>query len=385
MGPDGSGRRALAAPLYGTLTSPVWAGDSSQIVYGEMESFATGGIAIRGAGQIVRQDISSGKTETLMWVPALGMVMDSFGPGRLILDSSALRANLLETVTGGDAGATAHRWRTRGSSIDRQPAFSPDGQWVIFSSNRSGNLDLWKLSIATGAVRRITEDAADDWDPAFMPDGRNIVWSSSRNGHFEIWIGAADGTGARQLTNDGLDAENPTATPDGRLIVYNSSNPAHSGLWTIRPDGSDATRLVPGVWSTPEVSPDGRWVAFRSQSEPRTVRVASLADGKVLPQAAVLPGANAAGRPRWLPGGRRLAFTGTDASGAIGVFAQDFDPGRDTTATRAALSTFDRDLPIESFGISPDGTRIVYAAGEDVSTLLLAEGVPGILPPPRPR
>jgi Tol biopolymer transport system component len=218
-----------------------------------------------------------------------------------------------------------------------------------------------------------------------MPDGRSIIWSSSRSGHFEIWIGAADGTGARQLTNDGVDAENPTATPDGRRIIYNSSNPAHSGLWTIGPDGSGATRIVPGVWSTPEVSPDGRWVAFRSQREPRILSVASLADGRILPQTIILPGGNANGRPRWLPDGRRLAFVGSDAAGAVGVFTQAFDPGRDTTASRVALSPFDNALSLESFGISPDGTRIMYSGAEDVSTLLLAEGVPGILPPRRPQ
>jgi len=386
IAPDGAGRRVLAAPPpYGTLTSPVWNGDGTHLVYGELESYATGGIAIGGAGRILRQDVASGKTETLLWAPTLGVVIDTFGPGRLLVESAARRSNLLEATLGRDADGPAHRWRTRGNSIDRQPAFSPDGQWVIFSSNRSGNLDLWKLSIATGAVRRVTEDAADDWDPAFMPDGRSIIWSSSRSGHFEIWIGAADGTGSRQLTNDGADAENPTATPDGRLIVYNSSNPAHSGLWTIGPDGSGATRIVPGVWSTPEVSPDGGWVAFRSQRAPRILSVASLADGRVLPQTIILPGSSSNGRPRWLPDGRRLAFVGSDAAGAVGVFTQAFDPGRDTTASRVALSPFDNDLSIESFGISPDGTRIMYSGAEDVSTLLLAEGVPGILPPRRPQ
>jgi len=385
LAPDGTGRRVLAVPPpYGTLTSPAWVGDGKHLVYGELESFATGGGAVGGSGRIIRREIASGRTETLMWVPSLGVVIDTFGPGRLLLDSSTRRSNLLEVGTGRDAGEAAHRWRTRGNSVDRQPAFSPDGQWVIFSSNRSGNLDLWKLSIATGAVRRVTEDAADDWDPAFMPDGRSILWSSSRSGHFEIWFSAADGTGARQLTNDGVDAENPTATPDGRLIVYNVSNPARSGVWTIKPDGTGAARLVPGVWSTPEVSPDGRWVAFRSQSEPRTLQVASLVDGRVLPHITLLPGANPNGRPRWLPDGRRLAFTGSAADGAIGVFSQVFDPGRDTTATRVALSPFDTDLSIESFGISPDGTRIMYSGAEDVSTLLVTEGVPGILPPRRP-
>ncbi|MCH8881997.1 MAG: PD40 domain-containing protein, partial [SAR324 cluster bacterium] len=96
------------------------------------------------------------------------------------------RQNLLEVeVTGQAAIGVAHSI-TRGNSRDRQPVFSPDGRWVLFSSNRGGDLDLWKLSLETGAIQRITEDGAADWDPGFTADG-NILWSSDRSGHFEIW------------------------------------------------------------------------------------------------------------------------------------------------------------------------------------------------------
>ncbi|HZI94222.1 MAG TPA: hypothetical protein VFE84_08250, partial [Patescibacteria group bacterium] len=279
--------------------------------------------------------------------------------------------------------STTNRWLTRGNSIDRQPTFSSDGQWVLFSSNRSGNLDLWKLSTATGAVRRITEDPGDDWDPAFTPDGAQILWSSSRGGHFEIWICAADGSGARKLSDDGADAENPTATKDGQWIVYNSTNRAKSGIWKIHPDGSGAVRVVPGSWSTPDVSQDGAYVAFRTGGPPRVVNVARLSDGVVLPFPIGLPGAASDGRPRWFPDGRTLAYTGTDATGTLGIYAQPFSPQLDTRAIRRAIAGFSRDSATESFAISPDGTRLVYSAVEHIDTLMLAEGLPGIEPPRR--
>lgn len=117
-------------------------------------------------------------------------------------------------------------------------------------------VDLWKMEMETGAIRRVTEDDADDWDPAFTPDGESIVWSSNRGGHFEIWICATDGTAARQLTQDGFDAENPTVTADSEWVIYNSANPAGQGIWKIKVDGTDARRFVPGSWSTPDISPD---------------------------------------------------------------------------------------------------------------------------------
>ena len=82
--------------------------------------------------------------------------------------------------------------------MDRQPAYSPDGKWVIFNAMRSGNLDLWLTSPETGETRRLTDDQAQDWDPAFTPDGKKLIWSSNRSGHFEIWIAEEDGRNARQ-------------------------------------------------------------------------------------------------------------------------------------------------------------------------------------------
>ena len=133
----------------------------------------------------------------------------------------------------------------RGNARDRQPAYSPDGRHIIFSSNRSGNLDLWTLSTETGTVRQLTDDETQDWDPAFSTNVEHILWSSNRGGHLEIWVANMDGSGARQLTRDGRDAQNPTHTPDV-WVLYWSSNPENLGVWKIRMDGTEATHLAEG-------------------------------------------------------------------------------------------------------------------------------------------
>lgn len=375
IGMDGRISRVLEPPPpAGVISSVAWSGGS--VVYAQLESIVTAGVQ-GGAGRIVRQDASSGEAQTLQWIPGMATVIDTLGPGRLVLGVSSQRQNLQESQVAGPSGG---RWLTHGNSIDRQPTFSPDGQWILFSSNRSGNLDLWKLSTSNGAIHRITEDPADDWDPAFMPDGRQIIWSSSRSGHFEIWICSADGTGARQLTNDGFDAENPTATSDGQWVVYNSTNPSGSGIWKIRFDGTGATRLVPGTWSTPDVSPDGSHVVFRTGTVPRAVWVASTADGRVVGSPIELSGDNRNGRPRWMPDGRSLLFTGIDETGAAGIYAQDFAPGRETASTFRRFAGFDIDSPLETFGISPDGRRLVYSTVDQMDSLMLADGLRGVEP-----
>src|SRR5256712_12184275 len=127
---------------------------------------------------------------------------DLLDGGRLVFDATQASVNLLEVdVRPGGSGAV--RALTEGSSRDRQPAYSRDGERIVFSSNRGGNLDLWLLDRRTAGLRQLTDDPAQDWDPGFTPDGRHVLWSSDRSGHYEIWIAEADGSGARRVTPDG--------------------------------------------------------------------------------------------------------------------------------------------------------------------------------------
>jgi Tol biopolymer transport system component len=272
---------------------------------------------------------------------------------------------------------------TRTEGRDRQPIYAPDGRQVVFSSNRSGNLDLWSIDPANGQMRQLTDDAAQDWDPGFSPDGRHLVWSSDRGGHLEIWIANADGSAARQLTQDGVDAENPTVTRDGQWVVYWSANPEKIGVWKIRVDGSEATRLAEGAYLQPDVSPDGRYAAFismeldnlRNRIYVVDVERAEMVPFEIEVRTPLRAGNMIYGRLHWLPDGSGLAYIGVDENNRSGVFAQDFVPGRDTSGTRRKLAGFSPDFRSESFGIAPDGSELVLSTLEQTEALVLAEGV----------
>jgi Tol biopolymer transport system component len=377
---DGKEAPRVVAADVGAVSSPAWLGED-EIVYSQ--ALSASGAVVGTPGRVVLHDIKSGKKQTLLFVTSSGYAMDVLGDDRLVFETASSGENLREmALTRPNPGQP--RWLTHGQATDRQPSYSPDGEWIVFSSNRSGNLDLWEVSTKTGVIQRLTDDAAEDWDPGFTPDGKSLLWSSNRSGPFEIWIAGADGTNARQLTHDGADAENPTATPDGRWIYYSSGNPQKLGLWKIRSDGTQAARVVPGRMSTPEVSPDGRYVAYASIAD-GTLKVVRADDGSVVMTTSVAPSLFYAtrqqgllGRPRWLPGARAIAFVGRDENGVNGVFGQDFVPGTDTTKTRRKLGGFDTDSITESFGLSPDGTRLTIASVELVQSVVIAENVPRI-------
>lgn len=354
-------------------TAAIWI-SNNQILYGVPRSTAVSGSS-RGAGTIVLQNIDTEKIRKLFWFSSCGDVLDKLDEHTLLLQTLARRQNLRQISLA--QSQTTERWFTRGNSIDRQPVYSPDGKSILYSSIGSGNLDLMEITIETGSVKRVTDDQADDWDPAYTPDGKHILWSSNRNGHFEIWMAFTDGSGSRQITNDGVDAENPTMTHDQRWIVYNSYNQKQIGIWKIHPDGSGATQLVAGLTQQPEVSPDGKFVAYAWYKQSVVgstayIHIANFDTGATIPFELKAEH----GRCRWMPDGKSIAYIDLNERGDLGIFVQDFIPGKDTFATRRPLAGFDPDKQTETFGISPDGNSITLTEMELLSSLVRVENVP---------
>jgi Tol biopolymer transport system component len=383
---DGSGTREIH-PLQagGDPSSVAWLRSGEEIVYGQGESVSSVSQSISlvnsGATRIVRQDLRSGESRTLLWVPTLIQALDLAGSGHLVFDAVSGRQNLQEF---GVQGAGAGHRLTGGGSLDRQPVYAPDGDWVAFSSNRSGNLDVWAVSTRTGAIRRLTDHPADDWDPAFSADGKQMIWTSRRSGNFEIWMAASDGTGARQVSHDGFDAENATLTADGEWVIYNSGNPRGEGVWKMRPDGSGAEQLAAGALAWPEVSPDGRYVAYLVvvRRDVSVIRFVRVADGAAARMEIRIEGTSGTlGRCRWMPSGSAVAFIGQDAQRVPGIFVQEFSPDSDTSGTRRLLLGFDRDAVPETFAIAPDGSRLTVAVGETSWRLMSADGLPDLESP----
>lgn len=390
---SGTEKRVAAASGQGGVSGLAWTGNVEQILFAQSGSLI--GDQSGALSRVLLHELKSGTDRTLFWAsnlfPSAGpyTTITILEPGTIIFDESRVTQNLVEfSIEGG----LAEGWRqwARGNARDRQPSYSPDGKAIIFSSNRSGNLDLWLLSVETGTVRQLTDDAAHDWDPGFSPDGESIVWSSDRTGNLEVWIADKDGSGSRQLTRDGRDAENPTVTPDG-WVLYWSAHPKNKGIWKIREDGTEATRLLEGSFNITDVSPDGRYVAFVSNNLTNfriTLYFVNVETGELDPariEMTIPVGASGIGfgRPRWMPDSKAIAYVGLDDDGLTGIYVQDFVPGKDTSASRRPLAGFTEDYISESFDISPDGKRLTLAVQTETYNIMIAEGVPGVVPPSR--
>ena len=371
---DGKPTRFLPTPgRVGLASAVAWDG-SDAIIYSE--ALSVNGNSSGSAARIVRQRIDSGLATTLLWTEENSLVLDRW-PGRgVVFDSRSSRQNLREVRL----GAAASSYLSRGTASDRQPVYTPDGEQILFTSNRGANLDVWRVSRHGGAIQRLTDDPADDWDPSLSADGKTLLFSSNRTGNLEVWMADADGAHARQVTHDGVDAENPGLSADGKWVVYNCGAEGRAGVWRIRPDGTDAALVVPDA-ILPELSPDGQLILFQKSRGPHlaVVGVASLAEGRVLPFEirvdVVRPPPPVLGRARWMPDGKAIAFVGQDTLGRTGVFVQPVVVGEDTTDERQPLAGFDSDWAVESFAVSPDGDRMVLAEWEQRSAVVAATGL----------
>ena len=178
---------------------------------------------------------------------------------------------------------------------------SPDGQYLLFDSDRLGNADLWKLRIEEGEMQQLTSDPAADWDPRWSPDGKEVVFYSDRSGNRDIWIMPASGGPARQLTHDEATELFPAWSPNGREIAFSSWKVrGEHDIWVIPAEGGDPRRVTRG--SRPEWSPDGRWLAFSRDG--RVWRIRS--QGGEAEQLTQGPGS----KQRWTPDGERIYFKG---------------------------------------------------------------------------
>ena len=142
---------------------------------------------------------------------------------------------------------------------------SPDGTQLLFSSDRSGNDDLWMMPTEGGEMRQMMLDPAPDWDPVLSPDGSRIVFYSYRSGKRDIWVMPVGGGPAKQVTFDKAGNSHPSWSPDGRMIAFHSNRTGNSDIWVIPSDGGEVRQVTMNdaydmdpVWSA-----DGKWLIFR--------------------------------------------------------------------------------------------------------------------------
>jgi Tol biopolymer transport system component len=233
----------------------------------------------------------------------------------------------------------------------RSPAFAPDGRLAL-----SANGDLLVQATPSGAWVRATSGRAWDRDPAWTHDGRAIVFSSDRGGNFDLWRVTVHADGSvgepERLTSTPESESAPTVAPDG-TIAFVRGYGRSARVWLRGTDGAERRLTKEArVELAPAFSADGARIAYVQPSE-RGTRL--LVRGLHATRDSVVSTGHVPDDLAWSPTGDRIAFA--DGSGRGGVFVVAID-GRWVNQA----STHHGDV-----AWSPDGRTIAIAEYDDAT------------------
>ncbi|MBI3681945.1 MAG: PD40 domain-containing protein [Acidobacteria bacterium] len=149
------------------------------------------------------------------------------------------------------------------------PMWSPDGKYIEFDSRPAGNPDVYVISADGGLPQRMTTEATEEIVPSWSRDGKWIYFASNRSGTFQIWKMPAQGGAASQVTQGG--GFHGVESPDGKFVYYAKAAQNQPGLWRVPAGGGKEEPVIealpPGYWSYWAFGKDGIYYVDREDLE----------------------------------------------------------------------------------------------------------------------
>lgn len=241
---------------------------------------------------------------------------------------------------------------------------------LLFVSTRDGDYAIYEMDADGSRQKRLTKTDVDTTspvglffqvDPAWSPNGASIAFSSKRSGTSNIYVMRSDGSQMRRLTTSRTDELHPTWSPDGKRLAFASG----AGIEVMRVDGSAPHALSSGRLAddaAPAWSPNGRWIAFVRRRRGDVEREIYLMrpDGSAAHRLTSLHGSSI--NPAWSPDGRRIVFASNIVGSLYDLYVVTLADGRVRRLTRSGPDTFEP-------AWSPDGSTIAFSQDGAIVTV----------------
>jgi TolB protein len=190
---------------------------------------------------------------------------------------------------------------SRRKGMNLAPAFAPDGRTMVVTLSKDGSPDLYLLNRKGKILKRLTRGMGINVSPSFSPDGKSLVFVSDRSGQPQLYRMEMATGQVRRLTFDGQENSEPSWSPKGDMIVYTGRVGGQYHLFLINADGGRPRQLTSG-WGDFESatwSPDGKQVVFSRKRNGHSEICTVFTSGKDL--RVLLPMEGNQSYPRWSP------------------------------------------------------------------------------------
>ncbi len=266
-----SGNRKIIFTAPDSLQAPNWTPDSKALIY-------------NSKGKLYRFDLAKKVPQVIDTDFAISNNNDhvlSFD-GKMLGISNHLRdegnKSIVFTVPVG--GGKPTRITAKGHSYLH--GWSPDGKFLIYTAERNGEFDIYKIPAAGGEEIRLTTFQGLDDGSEFSPDGKYIYYNSVRSGTMQLWRMQADGSNPEQITNDEYNNWFPHVSPNGKWIVFLSfskdvspnDHPFYKQVYLrLMPIQGGKPKVIAYVYggqgtiNVPSWSPDSKKIAFVSNTQ----------------------------------------------------------------------------------------------------------------------
>ena len=209
------------------------------------------------------------------------------------------------------------------TSNNNDHVLSFDGKMIGISHHSKEDQNksiIYVLPVYGSKPRRVTSKGPS-YLHGWSPDGKFLIYTGERNGEFDIYKVSAEGGEETRLTNaKGLD-DGSEYTPDGKYIYFNSNRTGSMQIWRMKPDGSNQEQVTDDQYNNwfPHISPDGKWIIFLSFSKEVDsgdhpfykkvyLRLMPFGGGKPKIIAYVYGGQGTINVPSWSPDSKKVAF-----------------------------------------------------------------------------
>ena len=309
-------------------------------------------------------DPGSSRSPTGRWTFLGTVAVTSCGLLAIVVAVALLRAadpapqprRTLQRITEGD------------SALPRDAAWAPDGQWLVYVSDRAGNGELWKRRLGAPDPVRLTMSEANVSQPQWSPDGQAIVFRSERHGGGLHVIPAGGGVD-RIVSTFGYE---PLWSPDGSLILFRRTVvlPDSPTFYVVGLDGAPPRPVRPdvlGQFSSLHAAwhPDGRRISIWGTTREREMRFLSVPLEAGVPAATQMSARVrqefarvSAGRFVWAPSRRFIYFEG-QAGDTQDVWRVTLDPLTENWVDGPERLTSDGGQAT-NVAVSRDGRRLLF-------------------------